>query len=86
MPGDDEVTPSGGRREHAVAGELMGARGWYECREPLDEGQRIEGDGGRAVAPVAFEAVDDAAVGCEHETLRSDRPGALGRWSGAMGQ
>ena len=51
----------------------MGARGWHECGEPLDEGQRIEGDGRSAVAPGAFEAVDDAAVGCEREALRSDR-------------
>ena len=55
--GHDEITPSGGRGEHAVVGELMGARGWHECGEPLDEGQRIEGDGRSAVAPVAFEAV-----------------------------
>jgi len=40
----------------------MGARGWHECGEPLDESQRIEGDGGCAVAPVALEAVDDSAV------------------------
>ena len=44
--------------------------GWHECGEPLDESQRIEGDGGCAVAPVAFEAVDDSAVG--RETLRRD--------------
>jgi len=38
----------------------------------MKESQRIEGGGGCAVAPVAFEAVDDSAVRCEHETLRRD--------------
>ena len=70
--GDDEVAPGGRRREHAVVGELMGAWGWHECRQPLDEGERIEGDGGCAVAPMAFEAVDDSAVRCEHEALGRD--------------
>jgi hypothetical protein len=26
--GHDEIAPRGGRREHTVVGELMGARGW----------------------------------------------------------
>jgi len=41
----------------------MSAWGRNECREPLDEGQRVEGDGGCALAPVALEAVDDAGHG-----------------------
>ena len=69
------VAPGGGRREYAVVGELMGARGWHACGEPLDEGERVKGDGGCAVAPMSFEAVDDSAVGCEREALgRDGRP------------
>ncbi len=40
--GHDEITPGGGWREHAVVGELMSAWWWNQCREPLDEGERVE--------------------------------------------
>jgi hypothetical protein len=63
--GHDEITPSGGRRQHAVVSELVGAWRGNECGEPLDERQRVKGHGGRAVTPVPLEAVDDSAVGCE---------------------
>jgi len=72
------VAPGGDRREHAVIGELMGAWRGNECRQPLDESQRIEGDGRRAVTPAPFEAVDDAPVGGEHETPRRDRRSSHG--------
>lgn len=63
--GHDEIAPVGGRREHAVVGELVGARGRNECRELLYEDERIKGGSRRAVAPMPFEAIDDAVVGSD---------------------
>ena len=40
-----------------------------QCCQSLDEGERIEGDGGGSVSPVSSQAVDDLAVGSEREAL-----------------
>ena len=50
----------------------MGAWRGNECGEPLDEGERVERHGQRAVTPMPFEPVDDAAVGGEGEALGRD--------------
>jgi len=71
--GQDEIAPGGGRREHALVSELVGAWGWHERAQALDEGERIERDSRRAVTPVALQAIDVAAVRCEREAPRGDR-------------
>jgi len=51
----------------------MGPRPRHEGREPGDEVERVEGEGSRAVLPVAAQAVDHAAVLREREALGRDR-------------
>jgi hypothetical protein len=55
-------------RKDALASLRSGSR-----RKPLDDGERIEGGGGCADAPMSLEAAVDAAVWRELEALRRDR-------------
>jgi hypothetical protein len=77
--GHDEIAPGGGGREHGLVGEVMDSGMRHECRESLDERERVEGHRGRAVPPMSLEAVDDAAVGCGREALSSEPCGAAVR-------
>ena len=60
--GHDEVANRSGGSEDAVIGGLMTAWTWHQCRQPLDEGEGVEGDGGGSVAPMPAQAIDDLAV------------------------
>jgi hypothetical protein len=51
----------------------VGARAWHEGCETLDECERVEGDGGSAVAPRMAQAIDDTAVLAQREALGGDR-------------
>ena len=72
----DQVATRHRWREHAVTGVLMGPGARNLRDDPFKEGQRVEGHGRGAIAPVSSQAIDDAPIGREREPLSGNG------WSG----